>query len=103
MQRLQNRARLNVAFDRARIALQMLFLACFLASHRIPGHLLLASVLADIESVDAEHQGPILMAPQIVALGGRCASCSASRWLGATSRCRQRKERTRPTPSARSR
>jgi hypothetical protein len=66
---LQARADMDAVLDRPRIASQMFFLACFLASHQIPGHLLLAAVVGDIETADPEHHGPILMAPEIVSLG----------------------------------
>ncbi|MDH6577560.1 NB-ARC domain-containing protein [Kitasatospora sp. MAP5-34] len=53
----------------ATAATQILFQAAFLASHQIPAHLLLASAVADMTEAEDSHQGPMLMAPEVVNIG----------------------------------
>src|SRR5262249_51370159 len=50
-------------------ALQALYAAAFLASRQIPGHLLLAALLADTEENDPNDRGPVLVPPSVVSLG----------------------------------
>ncbi|MFJ2777330.1 hypothetical protein [Kitasatospora sp. NPDC087315] len=66
--RLEARIRPGVA-DLPTLALNMLYASAYLASHRIPGHLLLAAALTDIDSQESEHRGYFLVSPKLANLG----------------------------------
>ncbi|MFE4358304.1 hypothetical protein [Kitasatospora sp. NPDC056800] len=66
--RLEARAQPG-ATDLPTLALNMLYASAYLASHRIPGHLLLAAALTDIDSQEGEQHRYFLVSPELANLG----------------------------------